>query len=481
MALLLAQTPVERPAPRTPAGRARPASAWSPRSWREHPAAQQPRYADPHALAATLEQVAALPPLVVSGEIDALKAELARAEEGRAFVLHGGDCAERFLDCERNTIVRKLKILLQMSLVLAHAGRQPVVRIGRIAGQYAKPRSREVEAVDGVDLPAYRGDLINALPATLAARTPDPGRMLSAYFHAATTLNFIRALGDGGFADLQHTEHWRLDFMSDSPQRAAFQAIADRIRDGVAFIERLGAAPPGGHERMIVHTSHEGLLLPYEEAFTVRPPRRAEHYNLGAHFLWIGERTRQLGGAHVEYFRGLANPIGVKIGSGCAPEELVRLIEVLDPRDEPGRLTVITRYGAHQIADHLPRHIHAVQAAGRRVLWSCDPMHGNGRTTDRDIKTRDFSQILAELELAFTIHRAEGSRLGGVHFELTGDDVTECVGGSQALSEADLPRAYTTGCDPRLNYAQSLEMAFRLAEMLRPGASPAVVRSCGWP
>jgi 3-deoxy-7-phosphoheptulonate synthase len=447
-------------------------SIWSPQSWRERPAEQQPSYADPRALDPITRQIASLPPLIFSGEVEALKAELARAEEGRAFVLHGGDCAERFADCDRDTIVRKLKILLQMSLVLTHAGRQPVVRIGRIAGQYAKPRSSDTEVIDGVEIPAYRGDLINGLEATIAARTPDPARLLTAYFHAATTLNFIRALTDGGFADLHHAEHWRLDFMADAPRRAAFQAIADRIHDSIGFIESLGAVQRGILERMKLHTSHEGLLLPYEEAFTVRPPRRRDHYNLGAHFLWIGERTRQLGGAHVEYFRGLANPIGVKIGPSCAPDELVRLIEVLDPHDEPGRLTIITRYGANLIADHLPGHIRAVKAAGRRVLWSCDPMHGNGRRTDRDIKTRDFWQILIELEHAFTIHRAEGSRLGGVHFELTGDNVTECIGGSQALSEDDLPRAYTTGCDPRLNYAQSLEMAFRIAEMLRACAQP---------
>lgn len=442
-------------------------TAWTPTSWRSRPARQQPEYADPSALGPIAERIGRLPPLVFSGEIEALRAELARAEAGQAFVLHGGDCAERFADCERDTIVRKLKILLQMSLVLSHAGRRPVVRLGRIAGQYAKPRSSPMEVIDGVEMPVYRGDLINDLAADPVKREPDPERMLTAYHHAATTLNFIRALVEGGFADLHHPEHWRLDFMGKARRRAEFQAVAERIHDALAFVESLGAVREGILERVKFYTSHEGLVLPYEEAFTTRPPRRAGHYNLGAHFLWVGDRTRQLDGAHIEYFRGIRNPIGVKVGPSCAPEELLRLIEALDPDDEPGRLTLITRYGADRIADYLPKHIAAVQASGRRVLWSCDPMHGNGRKTADGVKTRDFARILAELEQAFVLHREAGSRLGGVHFELTGDDVTECLGGAQDLDEADLTRSYTTGCDPRLNYGQSLEMAFRIAEMMR--------------
>ncbi len=440
---------------------------WSPDSWRSRPARQQPDYAEPQALAPIARRIGSLPPLVFSGEVEGLKAELARAEAGRAFVLHGGDCAERFADCERDTIVRKLKILLQMSLILSHAGRRPVVRLGRIAGQYAKPRSSPTEVVDGVEMPVYRGDLVNGLAAEPAQRQPDPQRMLTAYHHAATTLNFIRALTAGGFADLHHPEHWRLDFMAGQPRQAAFQQMAERIHDAIDFVESIGALRDGVLDRVTFYTSHEGLVLPYEEAFTTQPPRRSGHYNLGAHFLWIGDRTRQLDGAHVEYFRGIRNPIGVKIGPSCSPAELVELIEKLDPDDEPGRLTLITRYGADRIADYLPKHIETVKATGRRVLWSCDPMHGNGRKTRDGVKTRDFSRILTELERAFALHRAAGSRLGGVHFELTGDDVTECLGGAQALEEADLTRSYTTGCDPRLNYAQSLEMAFRIAEMMR--------------
>lgn len=441
--------------------------AWTPTSWRSRPARQQPRYRDDAAVERALSRIRGMPPLVFSGEVEALKAELARAEAGEAFVLHGGDCAERFDECAPDIIVRKLKILLQMGLVLNHAGRQPVVRIGRIAGQYAKPRSHPAEVVDGVEMPVYRGDLINALTPTVEAREPDPRRLETAYFHAAATLNFIRSLVDGGFADLHHAENWRLDFLDGTPQREAFQRIADNIHDAICFFESLGAMRRGTLERMPFYTSHEALYLPYEEAFTVRPPRRARHYNLSAHFLWIGDRTRQLDGAHVEYLRGVANPIGVKVGPTCPPDQLEALIERLDPDGEPGRLTLITRYGAHRVADHLPAHIRAVQASGRRVLWSCDPMHGNGRKTGDGIKTRDFAHILSELEQVFAIHRAEGSRVAAVHFELTGDDVTECLGGAQGLSEADLTRSYTTGCDPRLNYAQSLEMAFRIAELMR--------------
>lgn len=447
---------------------------WSSQSWRSRPFAQRPPYEDEAELAAAERELRRFPPLVTSWEIEHLRALLADAQAGRRFVLQGGDCAEVLEECRAPIITNKLKILLQMSLVISYAGRRPVVRIGRIAGQYAKPRSNDVETVDGVEMPVYRGDLINDLAAEPAARRPDPARMQTAYFHAATTLNFIRALTDGGFADLHHPENWQLDFLADAPQRAGFQRVADRIHDAIHFVESLGAMREGVLERVDFYTSHEGLHLPYEQALTLRPPRRARHYNLGAHFLWIGDRTRQLDGAHVEYLRGLANPIGVKIGPTCAPAELVKLLDVLDPHDEPGRITLITRYGAQRIAEHLPRHIRAVTEAGRRVVWTCDPMHGNGRKTASGIKTRDFTHILSELEQAFALHRREGSRLGGVHFELTGDAVTECLGGAQQLSEADLTRSYTTGCDPRLNSVQSLEMAFRLADMLgEREASPA--------
>lgn len=442
-------------------------SQWTPSSWQTRPITQQPTYRDPQAVAATLDQIKALPPLVFSGEIERLRAQIADAAEGRAFVLHGGDCAERFDECNRDTIVRKLKILLQMSLVLTHALRKPVVRIGRIAGQFAKPRSSDTETIDGVALPSYRGDLVNDLPFEAGAREPDPQRLLMSYYHSASTLNFIRALLYGGFADLHHPDHWQLHFLGDSPQRGRFQSVANRITDAIEFFESLGSMSTAVLNRVEFFTSHEGLHLAYEQAHTTKPPRRERHYDLGAHFLWIGDRTRDLDGAHVEFFRGIANPIGIKVGPSCPPDELSRLVEALDPEARPGRLTVITRYGQDKIAEHLPAHIEAVRRTGRRVLFSCDPMHGNGIKTSAGVKTRDFNAILGELSRAFEIHAAEGSHLGGVHFELTGNDVTECIGGAEGLGEDDLARSYESGCDPRLNYTQSLEMAFLIADLVR--------------
>jgi 3-deoxy-7-phosphoheptulonate synthase len=443
------------------------AKPWSISSWRNKPIKQQPTYPDQDALKASLDRLSALPPLVFSGEILELRAHIARAAAGHGFVLHGGDCAERFADCDAQTIVRKLKILLQMSLVLTHAMRKPVVRIGRMAGQFAKPRSSDTETKDGITLPTYRGDLVNDLDFTEASRTPNPQRLLESYYHAASTLNFVRALLYGGFADLHHPDHWQLSFMADSPEFERFQAIADRITDAIDFFESLGGLQNSSLERVEFFTSHEGLHLGYEEAFTSQPPRREEHFNLGAHFLWIGDRTRQLDGAHIEYFRGIANPIGIKVGPTCSEDDLCQLIETLNPDDSPGKLTLITRYGAEKIAEYLPKHIRAVQKTGRTVLWSSDPMHGNGIKTTTGFKTRDFNAILKELKSAYEIHESEGGHLGGVHFELTGDDVTECVGGTEGLTEHDLARSYETGCDPRLNYTQSLEMAFLIADMLR--------------
>lgn len=443
---------------------------WSPSSWRIMPAAQQPCYDDDAEVERTLAEVRELPPLVFSGEVENLKAQLAEAAAGRRFVLQGGDCAERFCDCTSAAIVRKLKILLQMGLVMTYGARKPVIRLGRIAGQFAKPRSQAVEDVDGVQLPTYRGDNINGVEASAEARRPAPWRLLRSYFHSAATLNFIRALVDGGFADLRRPEHWQLDWVCDSEQRHAYQDVADRIRDAIDYIDCMDGS--GLHESVLgqveFFTSHEGLVLGYEEAHTRRPPRRERYYNLGAHFLWIGDRTRQLDGAHVEYFRGIANPVGVKVGPGLGADELVRLCERLSPEREPGRITLITRFGCGRIHDHLPPLIRAVKANGIAVLWSCDPMHGNTRRHGA-LKTRDFDAILAELEAAFEIHRAEDSHLAGVHFELTGDNVTECIGGAQGLSGDDLLRCYESGCDPRLNYGQSLEMAFLIARMLSEG------------
>ena len=440
-------------------------SQWSPGSWRDRPIQQQPNYPDAKALEAVLERIRSLPPLVFSEEIETLKSEIAMAARGEAFVLHGGDCAERFMECQREVIVRKLKILLQMSLVLTHTLRRPVIRLGRMAGQFAKPRSSDMESIDGVSLPSYRGDIVNDLDFTEAGRIPDPNRLLMSYFHSASTLNFVRALLDGGFADLHHPDHWQLDWMGDSPHRQRFQAIADRILDAIDFFDSMGTATTEFLKRVEFYTSHEGLLLNYEDAFTSQPPHRDRHYNLGSHYLWIGDRTRQLDHAHMEYFRGIANPLGVKVGPTCSPDDLVKMVEMLSPDNEPGRLTLIGRYGKDKIAEHLPAQIRAVKKTGIDVMWSCDPMHGNGIKTSTGIKTRNFDSILGELRTSFEIHAAEGTHLGGVHFELTGNNVTECIGGSERLDEADLERNYETGCDPRLNYLQSLEMAFLIADL----------------
>ncbi len=440
-------------------------SIWTPSSWRDLPAAQQPRYPDAPALEGVLAELRRLPPLVVPEEVDALRALVAEAAEGRRFMLQGGDCAERFQDCTPQAIGDKLKVLLQMSVVLTHGARRSVFHVGRIAGQYAKPRSAATETLEGRELPVYRGDLVNGLEATPEARRPDPQRMLQAYFRASATLNHLRALVDGGFADLHHPERWELPGSTQGVE--AYRQVLGRVQESLDFLDSIHGLGREGLRAGEIFTSHEALLLPFEEALTRPVPERGGHYNLGAHMLWVGERTRQLDGAHLEYLRGLRNPLGVKVGPSATPSELLETLERLDPHREPGRLTLITRFGAGRIGEGLPRLIEAVGASGRRVLWSCDPMHGNGRTTGAGLKTRSFEDVLSELRQAFEIHAACGSSLGAVHFELTGENVTECLGGSQRLSEADLHRAYETGCDPRLNRTQSLEMAFLIVDMLR--------------
>ncbi|MEM7230155.1 MAG: 3-deoxy-7-phosphoheptulonate synthase class II, partial [Planctomycetota bacterium] len=375
-----------------------------------------------------------------------------------------GDCAERFDECTSSVIANKLKILLQMSLVLLHGTRRPIVRIGRFAGQYAKPRSEAIESRDGIELPSYRGDLVNGVAFTPESRTPDPQRMLRAYERSALTLNFIRALVDGGFADLHHPEYWDLGFVKHSPRAAEFSRIVETIGDSIRFMETMSGTPVGHLRRVDFYTAHEGLHLPYEQAQTRRVPRRTGWYSLSTHFPWIGKRTAELDGAHIEYFRGIVNPIGVKIGNGTDADTLRRLMDTLNPDDEPGRLTFIHRFGAHDIARELPALIDAVQQSGKTVLWVCDPMHGNTERTTSGIKTRKFEHILAELEQAFEIHRERGSYLGGVHFELTGENVTECTGGARGLSEDDLKDAYRSEVDPRLNYEQALEMALLIAK-----------------
>lgn len=440
---------------------------WTPTSWRAHPAEQQPHYDDAREVEAVLARIRTRPPLVVSAEVLRLRQHVARAAAGQTFLLQGGDCAERFAECRPDTIVRKIKILLQMSLVIAEATKKPVVRVARMAGQYAKPRSSPWETIGGRELPAYHGDSINDPEPTPEKRRPDPQRLELAYFHSALTLNFARALLDGGLADLRRAEHWDLAFLGDSPHRGRYQQLANRIRSAIDMVGGLGALREDAVDAMELFTAHEGLVLPLEEALTMRPPGHARWFNLGAHFLWIGERTRQLEGAHVEYFRGIANPIGIKLGPSTTTDELLRLIDRLDPHDEPGKLVLISRCGAEQVGRALPPLVRAIKRSGRRVQWTVDPMHGNGTRTASGVKTRRYDAILAELRDAFAIHAAEGSILSGAHFELTGDDVTECIGGAQGLDEAALERRYLTGCDPRLNHAQSLEMAFQIADLAR--------------
>ncbi len=445
-------------------------SHWAPDSWQQREALQQPQYDDAVELAAAGAQLAKLPPLVTSWEVLALKQSLADAQEGRRFLLQGGDCAESFADCTSPIISNRLKVLLQMSLVLVHGLKKPVLRVGRFAGQYAKPRSTDLETRDGVSLPSFRGDLINSPEFTAAARRPDPQRMIQAHAHSALTMNFVRALIDGGFADLHHPEYWDLAWVEHSPLAAEYRQMVAGIGDSLRFMETL-AGPIAGFSKVDFFTSHEALLLHYEQALTRQVPRHPGFFNLSTHFPWIGMRTAALDGAHVEYFRGIRNPVAVKVGPSVTPAQLLPLIEALNPDDEPGRLTLIHRMGNAKIAAALPTLLEAVKREGRRVLWVADPMHGNTESTSNGYKTRRFDNIRGELDQAFDIHAAAGTRLGGVHLELTGEDVTECMGGARDLSETDLDRAYKSMVDPRLNYEQSLELAMLIVRKSVGGQS----------
>ncbi len=439
---------------------------WAPSSWQTRPANQQPTYPDAQALKRVLEDLARLPPLVTSWEIENLKHQLAEATRGERFLLQGGDCSESFADCESAAIASKLKILLQMSLVLVQGGKRRVIRLGRFAGQYAKPRSADTETRGEITLPSFRGDMINRAGFSAEDRRPDPKLLLRAYERSGLTINFIRALIEGGFADLHHPEYWELGFVANSPHAADYTRMVESIGESLRFMETLTGCVLADINRVDFFTSHEGLQLYYEQAQTRRVPRRTGWYNLSTHFPWIGERTRALDGAHIEYFRGIANPIGVKIGPSVSPEEALRLHEVLNPGNEPGRLTFILRFGAGRVEKCLAPLADALGRKGRQVLWCCDPMHGNTETTKSGIKTRRFENILAELEKSYLILRDCGARLGGVHFELTGDNVTECLGGASGVTEADLERDYRTQLDPRLNYEQAMEMALRLARLM---------------
>ncbi len=443
---------------------------WSPDSWQSKPLAQGVEYPDPSVLCQTLSELASLPPLVTSWEIESLKSQLAEAQQGRRFLLQGGDCDERFDDCRPDPIAGKLKILLKMSLILIFGRNQRVIRVGRFAGQYAKPRSSNMETRDGVALPSYRGDLVNRPEFTAESRTPDPRRLLHGYERAAMTLNYIRGLVDGGFADLRHPELWDIDFVQHAAQPRDYLAIVEAVGGAVRFMETVTGSPIGDLNRVEFFTSHEGLHLDYEQAQTRQEPtgdqpsaNDGRWYNLTTHFPWIGDRTRAIDGAHVEYFRGIANPVGLKVGPTMTPEQLTELIEVLNPQNEPGRLTLIHRFGVERIEKCLPPLVEAVQRRRQTVLWCCDPMHGNTLATQSGVKTRVFDDILGELRRAFAIHQRMDSILGGVHFELTGENVTECIGGARGLAESDLATAYRSDVDPRLNYEQALEMAMLVA------------------
>jgi len=441
---------------------------WSPDSWKTRPNAQVIHYDDAAALDEAVARLRRLPPLVTSWEVLRLRALIADAQRGERFFLQGGDCAETFHDCAPDVITSKLKILLQMSLVLVHGLKKPVLRVGRFAGQYAKPRSSATETRSEVELPSYRGDLVNRAVFDAEARKPNPALLVEAYQHAALTLNFVRALVEGGFADFHHPEYWDLSFFEradlGAALRAEYRTMSHKLAEAVRFAEALGEKSAADITRVNFYTSHEGLNLPYESAQTRLVPRRTGYFDLSTHLPWIGERTRELDGAHVEFFRGIENPVGVKLGPGATPKEVLALLEVLDPGRTPGKLVLITRLGADAVETVLPELVAAVLESERPVLWVCDPMHGNTVVAQGGLKTRDFDRIILELERTIDVHAASGSILGGVHFELTGEDVTECVGGG--VSEADLDRNYASLCDPRLNYRQALEMAFRLARKL---------------
>jgi 3-deoxy-7-phosphoheptulonate synthase len=442
---------------------------WSPESWRSKNVIQVPDYPDMAALKAVEDRLQSYPPLVFAGEARALRAQLADVAEGNAFLLQGGDCAESFAEFHPNNIRDTFRVLLQMSVVLTYGGSLPVVKVGRIAGQFAKPRSANTEVQDGVELPSYRGDIINGIEFEESARIPDPERLIQAYGQSASTLNLLRAFAQGGFADLTNVHKWTLGFLANSPQNDRYQELADRISDALDFMMACGITSetaPRLHQTEF-YTSHEALLLGYEQAMTRVDSTSGEWYDTSAHLVWLGDRTRQPDGAHVEFARGIKNPIGIKCGPSLDPDELIRLCDILNPENDPGRLTLIARFGSDGVGEGLPKLLSRVKAEGRKVVWSCDPMHGNTIKASTGFKTRPFDRILSEVQDFFAIHQAEGTHAGGVHFEMTGQDVTECLGGAQAISEEDLSSRYHTHCDPRLNASQALELAFLLADGIK--------------
>ncbi|MGV6851638.1 MAG: class II 3-deoxy-7-phosphoheptulonate synthase [bacterium] len=447
------------------------AKDWNLQSWQSKNVLQQANYPDQEKLDAAVKHLGCLPPLVTSWEVNALKAQLADAQQGNSFLLQGGDCAERFADCEAGMISNRLKVLLQMSLVLVYGLKMPVVRVGRMAGQYAKPRSADTEVKNGVELPSYRGDLVNGPEFTEQARIPDPQRLIVGHARSAMTLNFIRGLIDGGFADLHHPEYWDLDWVGHSPLASEYQEMVDALGHSLSFMEVLAGRKVGSLQRVDFFTSHEALHLHYEMAQTRKVPHQTGWYNLSTHLPWIGMRTAQLDGGHIEYCRGIQNPVGIKIAAkGFEPDWLSRVLDILNPDNEKGKIILIHRLGADGVEDALPAMIKAVQNTGKEVLWCSDPMHGNTESTSTGRKTRHFDNIRKEVEACMTVHQQMGTRLGGVHLELTGENVTECVGGARGLKESDLERAYLTEVDPRLNYEQALEMAMLIVKESRTNA-----------
>jgi 3-deoxy-7-phosphoheptulonate synthase len=445
------------------------AGKWTPESWRGRPIVQVPEYPDAEALARVEARLKRFPPLVFAGEARRLKAYLKDVCEGRAFLLQGGDCAESFAEFHPDNIRDTFRVLLQMAVVLTFAASCPVVKVGRMAGQFAKPRSEPTETQGGVTLPAYRGDMVNAMEFTPEARRPDPERLVQAYNQSAATLNLLRAFAQGGYADLHQVHRWTLGFVTRSPQGERYREFADRIADALAFMEACGMTSETAPQirETDFFTSHEALLLQYEQALTRIDSTTGDWYDCSAHMLWVGYRTRRIDGAHVEFLRGVGNPLGAKVGPDMPPDELLRLIDVLNPDNEPGRLTLISRMGAEKVEKALPPLIRAVAREGRKVVWSCDPMHANTIKSSNGYKTRPFEKILGEVRGFFAVHRAEGSYAGGVHVEMTGQDVTECLGGAQAITESSLGDRYHTHCDPRLNANQALELAFLTAEELK--------------
>ncbi|WP_430395444.1 class II 3-deoxy-7-phosphoheptulonate synthase [Ferrovibrio sp.] len=445
------------------------ARKWSPDSWRSKPILQVPEYPDQAALNAVEQKLSNYPPLVFAGETRNLTAALGRVAEGRGFLLQGGDCAESFAEFGANNIRDTFRVLLQMSVALTFGAALPVVKVGRMAGQFAKPRSANTEKRGDVELPSYRGDIINGMEFTPEARIPDPNRQLQAYSQAAATLNLVRAFAQGGYADLHRVHRWNLGFVAKSPEAERWQDLAHRITECLDFMEACGITPERSAELRTVdfYTSHEALLLGYEQAMTRIDSTSGEWVDTSAHMLWIGDRTRQPDGAHVEFLRGVINPIGLKCGPTSDPDELIRLIDILNPQNKPGRLTLIGRMGHEKVQTFLPKLVRKVRQEGRHVVWSCDPMHGNTLTSTSGYKTRPFDRVLSEVRQFFEVHLAEGTHAGGIHLELTGQDVTECMGGAQAIGDDDLSSRYHTHCDPRLNASQSLELAFLVAEMLK--------------